>query len=314
MLKKLKYYGIRGAPLNLLKSYLSNRFQYVEFNGVQSKKAEIVCGVPQGSILGPLLFLLYINDLANASKLIFSVLFADDSNLFLTDKNPNELIKIMNKEISHVVNWLNINKLSINLKKTHYMIFRKRRVKLHITETLCINNVKIDQIDKTKFLGVVIDPYLNFHDHIAYLRGKIARSLGLLYRGRKFFNEKTLLTLYNVFIYPYYMYCNEVWGNTYQSYLDPLIKIQKRAIRVIASEKRLSHTEPLFKKLKLLKLKEIHAYVVQLFMFKFHHAKLPKVFDDFFTRNNAFHNYSTRQNNKLHVPQLEKLNTYIKKI
>ena len=128
MFKKLEYYGIRGIPLNLLKSYLSNRFQYVEYNGVHSKKAEIVCGVPQGSILGPLLFLLYINDLANASSIIFSVLFADDSNLFLTGKNPNELIKIMNKEISHVVDWLRINKLSINLKKNSlYGLPKKKR-------------------------------------------------------------------------------------------------------------------------------------------------------------------------------------------
>ena len=121
-----------------------------------------------------------------------------------------------------------INKLSINLKKTHFMLFRKRRAKFNITESLIINGVKINQIDKTKFLGVVIDPYLSFQDHILYLKGKIARGLGILYRGRKFFNVTTLLTLYNVFIYPYFMYCNEVWGNTYKTYLEPLWLIQKR--------------------------------------------------------------------------------------
>ena len=181
------------------------------------------------------------------------------------------------------------------------MVFRKRREKVHITESLNIDNVEINQVDKTKFLGVVIDPHLNFYHHIRYLKGKISRGLGILYRGRKFFNEKTMLTLYNVFIYPYFMYCNEVWGNTYPTYLDPLIKIQKRAIRVVASAKRLSHTDPIFKSLRLLKLKEIHAYSIQLLMFKYHHEKLPSVFNEFFTRNDSIHGYSTRQNKKLHV-------------
>ena len=97
------------------------------------------------------------------------------------------------------------------------------------------------------------------------------------------------------------MYCNEVWGNTYQTYLDPLCKIQKRAIRVVAFEKRFSHTDPIFKSLGLLKLKEIHAYSLQLFMFKYHHDKLPNVFKDFFTRNDTIYCRTTRQNRKFHV-------------
>ena len=203
LFKKLQYYGIQGTTLDLFKSYLSNRYQYVEYNGAASRKANIVCGVPQGSILGPLLFLIYINDLAHASSEIFSILFADDSNLFLSGKNPNELIQKMNTEIKHVFDWLQLNKLSINLKKTHYMIFRKRRQKVLVTQDLKINDVIINQVDNTKFLGVVIDPYLNFNDHIKYIKGKISRGLGILYRGRKFFNQKTMRTLYNVFIYPY---------------------------------------------------------------------------------------------------------------
>ena len=97
------------------------------------------------------------------------------------------------------------------------------------------------------------------------------------------------------------MYCNEVWGNTYKTYLDPLIKIQKRAIRVVASANRLSHTDPIFEKLRLLKLNEIHIYTVQLSMFKYQHNKLPHAFNDFFVRNNAFHDYPTSQNFKLRV-------------
>ena len=299
---KLEFYGVRGLSLNLFKSYLGGRKQFVEYNGASSSQSDIICGVPQGSILGPLLFLIYINDLAHASEKIFSILFADDSNLFLSGKDPDQLIRTMNVELIHIVKWLQVNKLSINLKKTHFMIFRKRKVKITLKEKIFINNVKISQIEKTKFLGVMIDHNLTFINHMKYTKGKIAKAIGILYRGKKFFNEITMKTLYNVFVYPYLMFCIEVWGKNCDKYLEPVLKKQRHALRLITGVSKRTPTTPIREKFKLLSLQEIYIYAVQLFMFKVHHKKVPPIFLTFYVKNRDIHNYPTSSRNKYHVP------------
>ena len=298
--EKLEFYGIRGVPLSWFKSYLTDRKQYVEYNNAQSSMDIIKCGVPQGSILGPLLFLIYINDLAGVSEKLFALLFADDSNIFLSGKDPDELIRTMNEEMVAVVDWLNLNKLSLNLKKTHFIIFSRKREKVDVTENVIVNNSIIDRIDKTKFLGVIIDQHLSFLSHISYLKGKVARGIGILRKARMYFTQETLKTLYNSFVYPYFTYCIEVWGNVYSTNLDPLFKMQKWAVRVVTCTKRRDSTAPLFDELKLLKLNDIYVYFVTLMMYKYHHNCLPQVIQNLFVRNNTIHQYPTRQ--PLHVP------------
>ena len=198
--------------------------------------------------------------------------------MFLSGKDPDDLIRTMNEEMVKVIDWLQINRLSLNLNKTHFILFRRKRVRISLSTDLIINNVKIDMIERTKFLGVMIDQNMSFQSHINYIKGKVARGIGILYKSKPYFSFETMRVLYNAFIYPYFTYCIEVWCNTYQSYLEPLIKLQKRAVRTVVGARKYAHTAPLFKELKLLNIKEIYIYCVQLLMYKHHHSILPSIF------------------------------------
>ena len=327
LLQKLDYYGIKDTSLSWFRSYLNNRSQYVEYNGTKSSCQKITCGVPQGSILGPLLFLVYINDLPQVSDKLFALMFADDSNMFLSGNNLEQLITTMNTEMTNVVEWLRANKLSLNLKKTHFIIFSKGRPstiipnrgqhnsnnnneqthkinfnpKLPPTTKLIIDNVPVTRKTCTKFLGVIIDERLTFKEHIRHIKGKISRGLGILYKSKSILNKPTLIQLYNSFICPYLNYCITVWGNTLPTYLAPINSIQRRAIRVIAGKTRRDDADPLFKDLKILKFRELYAFNIQTLMHQYYHSNLPKIFEPFFTFNYQLHKYETKSKHNLHV-------------
>ena len=227
--------------------------------------------------------------------------FADDSNMFLSGKNPDDLIKVMNTEITKVIDWLRINKLSLNLKKTHFTVFRKSRRRIELKEDLIIDNEKIDLVNHTRFLGVMLDQHLTFETHVKYIKGKISRGIGILCKARKYIKESSLLTLYYAFIYPYFTYCNTVWGNTYSSFLEPLAKLQKRAIRIICGARKYDHTYPLFQQLSILSIKNLYVYSAQIFLYKYCRQSIPIIFSGFFTTNENIHNHYTRQTNQLHT-------------
>ena len=226
LLDKLYAHGLRNNIYEWFRSYLANRSQYVMYNNSKSETKHITHGVPQGSILGPLLFILYINDFSRASDLFFSILFADDISVFIEGQSYTGVIETMNKELKKIVNWLNSNKLTLNIKKTHYMIFHRSRIKKKLKITL--HNQTIFETNSLKFLGVIIDNNLKWHAHIGYIKNKISKSIGIIYKARKYTNKKTLITLYYSFIFPYLIYCNEIWGNACQTHLDPLIKLPKK--------------------------------------------------------------------------------------
>ena len=207
LLQKLWHHGVRGIAYQWLSSYLEDRFQYVSFDSTESSQSKITCGVPQGSISGPLLFLIYINDMANVSDKLFTLLFADDTNAFITGHNIDEMIVIMNHELKNLVTWMNANKLSLNVSKTHFIIFRSPGMRKPIfTEKLNINGSELLQESQTKFLGLIVDQKFTWGPHINYIRKKICKGIGIICRAKSLLYASTLITLYNSFVYPYLNY------------------------------------------------------------------------------------------------------------
>lgn len=304
LIHKLNNYGIRGLANNWIRDYLSNRKQYVVFNGKSSPPSSISCGVPQGSILGPLLFLLYINDLPLCSKQLHFILFADDTNILFSHKDPKSLEEILNKELLGISNWFKLNKLSLNIKKTNFMIFKnKYNTKPNLDLKILIDNNNITKVTTTKFLGVLIDDNLSWHSHTTHVSKIISKYNGIIRKIRSFLPEKSVHTLYNTFILPYLSYCAIIWADRNNSNLDSLFLLQKKSIRICTNSLWLAHTDPLFSALNSLKIHDIHLFQLAIFMYKYNNDMLPPDLLDanFFLNNDDIHKYSTRHADDFHI-------------
>jgi hypothetical protein len=301
LLKKLENYGLRGVPNKWFQNYLHNRKQYVFLSNCSSSMKSINYGVPQGSILGPLLFILYINDIVNCSSVLKFVLFADDTNLFHSDMNVWDLMSTLNCELMKLSNWFKANKLSLNISKTNYIIFGRKKIAQSATPLqLCIDGKILERVESTKFLGVMIDGKLNWSKHINHVSLKISKSLGIIGRLRNALPLHVLLTLYYTLIFPYLSYCNIIWGYASATLLRQLIVLQKRAVRIITSSPYRSESSPLFRRLHLLKLTDICKLQTALFMYKVK-CKLLPVSCMQYCKINQRSMYSTRQKNYFDV-------------
>ena len=299
---KLEHYGIRGNALSWFQSYLTDRKQYVTYNGATSTKRSIKCGLPQGIILGPLLFLIYINDLFLVCHNCTPILFADDTNLFIRGDDFNHMQDLLNVELSNISQWLITKKISLNVKKTHYMVITRIKVAKN-NIVIKINDHVISEVHKTKFLGVIIDNKIYWKDHVSYIAGKVSRGIGMMIKAKQYLQKEALLTLYYSFIYPYFTYCNHIWGATYVSNLSKLIRLQNANIRIMCNVKKLGSVALVYRELGIFKLTDINKYLIG--MFRFCNGHVPVLFNSFFAYNYEFHHDSTRSAQHFHIPPVK---------
>ena len=239
LLRKLNHYGVRGIINSWFSSYLSKRSQSTQIGSTVSDKEEIVCGVPQGSVLGPLLFLIYVNDIYRCSQIFDFYLFADDTNLLYSNKDLKDLETVVHEELIKVGDWLDANKLSLNTSKSNVVIFHPYQHKPDCTIQLEIYNndlkesVPLEQKTFVKYLGILTDNNLSWKYHIDYISSKVSKGIGMIARLRHLVPFATLLNIYRSLIGPYISYGLIAWGQAANIHLNKILILQKRALRLM---------------------------------------------------------------------------------
>ena len=290
-------------------SYLTDRLQFESFSGENSDIMPISTGVPQGSILGPLLFLIYVNDIHLVSDTFKSILYADNTTLLgplctfknNTDVSDNDITvsSNINNELDKIGEWLAANKLSLNASKTKYMLFHfPQRNVSNIELTLKIDDHPIERVSDFNFLGTTITETLDWSHHIDKMSNKVSRIIGIINKLKNVLPGYTLQTMYNYLIVPHFNYCILLWGFN----IKRLSILQKKAIRVITCSKYNSHTEPILKSLNILRIDDIFTRQCLAFYHKVINNSVPMFCKTLFSQHSIHHGCNIRPNNLVAVP------------
>ena len=307
LLQKMYHYGIRGVVHSWFTSYLSNRTQFTTVNGHSSTRVRVTCGVPQGSVLGPLLFLLYVNDIANSVPRASIKLFADDTNMFITGKTMGELEIKAKTELENINLWLAANKLYLNCDKTCYMIFSPKIQRNELDINLTVNEIRLKRVSSCKYLGVIIDDKLKWIPHIETVTLKLKRFVGILWKLRYKLPHWYLRNIYYAFIHSSIVYGIEIYGNTCTSYLDKITKLNNKLLRILQHKEPTCKNDWLYYEYSTLPPLQLFNYQILTLVYKQSYTpyELPFIFWDYFLTTKSVHNYNTRHN----IFQLSQVNS-----
>ena len=304
LLFKLSCYGIRGSPLSFLESYLTGRSQHVGVNGFTSDSNNVNIGVPQGSVLGPLLFNLFINDVINAFP-CKKVFYADDGVLYVTASSLDDCVDLLKDVIKNLSTWLSKNKLIPNTDKTKLMLFTPRPVNVY--PNVVFNGSTLEWVDSIKYLGVILDKNLNFVQHSTIVKQKLSKINGTMYAISHLLPQKTLIQIYNCLAYSTVSQNVIIWGGVSKVHRDAIQVMLNKILRKILHVKFNHNGIPLvsvnsmFKQLNLLKFCDI----LKLFLLKFIHYMFyvnPDIFVSHFLSLLPSHHYATR-NSRINLPE-----------
>ena len=308
LLTKLQHYGIRGEALGWFQSYLTNRQQFTVANGNCSTKQNVLYGVPQGSVLGPLLFLIYVNDIAAAVPSHKLRLFADDSNIFVSDINPRSLKCQMISVLTKMDEWFRANKLTINMSKTKYSIFVKQNHEIpNLLNSVIVNGTKISRVSDSKYLGLVLDDKLNWSKHIDELNEKLSKTIQAYKIVTNFINTSAKYMLYYAYFYSRIQYGCEIYTTAPNKKLKSIQVKQNRALKVLFRKDFYTPTTQLHKELKIPLVKDIGKLNALKLVHKVMTNQAPEAFDNYFTKNKDIpgRRSGTRQDDDLSTSQFK---------
>ena len=301
LLCKLNHYGIRGIANLWFKSYLTNRKQFVSIEGVNSNLATIEFGVPQGSVLGPLLFLIYINDLHKAIKFSTTRHFADDTNLLIKNNSLKQLKKHLNHDLRELVKWLKVNKITLNKSKTELIIFRHPNKKMNYELKIKLDGKRLYPTNVVKYLGIFLDSHLNWNYNSDFLATKLSRANGMLAKIRHFVPLNILRTIYFSIFSSLLTFGSQIWGQQKNIGTQRLLKLQDKAIRLINFSDYHEPTGKLYQKSQILKINDNIMLQNFLYVHDSLNCILPKALNNRFVFIMDQHNYNTRMSSQYQV-------------
>ena len=300
LLYKLNHYGIRGHANRFFRSYLSNRKQYTFVNGEHSSIMTVECGVPQGSVLGPILFLLYINDLCQAVGPEIARLFADDTGLFTSNSNFQNLISESKEIYRKLFKWCLSNKLTINDSKTCFILFHtKNKPVPKDFSAIQIDDIIIKRVDNTKYLGLFIDEKLNWTNHVHFVCRSLTKYFGIFNKIKSLVTRPLARQLYFSFVYSRIQYGLEIYGTCSAGLLSKLQTLQNGLLKLLLCRNYRESTNVIHSELKILKVKEIRIVNLANFVNNCLLGNLPAPFNLYFQYRNSMYGF---RNQNLNVP------------